>query len=211
MNPQRLYLHKRVAPIAQLASSDESRPNLQGIRVAQLEGGRVQLEVTDGHELARLTLTPAVADGEFPAPESPPPTQSAGLIHRDAWETAFKGLKKSGHHETLPVLDHLEVSLGAEHATLTSTDLEGQNRQTVKLMDGRFPNLEAVLPKEEPTVTISFNATLLKRIMGVLAQISDDKRQPRVKLDVFGPNSPMRFTLQDADLELIGLVMPMRM
>lgn len=135
-------------------SSDDSRPNLNGVYFCALGGGAVRMASTDGHRLAQAERSLAFEDGaQLPAGDP--------LI-----------IPRKGIGEIKRVLDAVgrRVRLGfmENNLVLASGVDEGEVTEVfVRLIDLKFPDFKAVIPKSvEHEVTVDRLAMMsaLKRL-----------------------------------------------
>ena len=129
------------------------------------------------------------------------------LIPAETLEKAGKGVDWK---TTIPILAHLHVGENDKgEIALTSTDLEAPTVRTVPKVDAVFPDTEKVIPKAEPTVSISLSATYLKQIAAYA--LKHGRRGAALKLNITDPDSPVRmeFRLDDGQ-EATIVLMPMR-
>jgi DNA polymerase-3 subunit beta len=146
-------------------SHDETRPSLNGIYFLFQES-ELRLVATDGHRLALSTC-----------PLPPPVTARSGIVPRKA------------------VLEIMRVLGGGEAVQVAITDnqfalqLPPTFSMTARLIEGQFPNYEAVLPRAQPRkVALSRNA--LTAALRRVSVVAEEK------------NKPVRFHLGPASLRL---------
>lgn len=200
-----LYHRDILKAAATLASTDPSRPALNGVHV---QGGRA--EVTDGHQLVRFHPNGFKAE-EFPNPEgglTPLPPEAGVILSRDAIKHAVAATAKS---HTLPILHCVMVAAGlpgSGRVQLVATDLSNTHRGETLPVEGPYPNVAQVIPSGDPVLRIGFRAELLARVLSQLARVSDDSAI--VTLEFHAPTKAMRFELQTKHGKADGLVMPCR-
>jgi DNA polymerase-3 subunit beta len=136
-------------------SHDESRYALNGILFA-LQEREVRLVATDGHRLAlaRGTLTQ-------------PADATTGIVPRKAIAEIARVLS-AGEDVRVAITDNQFV-LDMPNFVMTA-----------RLIEGQFPNYEAVLPKGHP-VTLTMSRTLLTSALRRVAVMAEDRNKP-VKL-----------------------------
>lgn len=116
-------------------STDEGRPNLNGALFKATSQGSLTMVSTDGHRLSRIELDP---DAEGLAPEGGlPESLRRGIIIPRKGLTELK--------RTLNITDP-ELLFGLSGNTIVFK--HGPTTISVRLIDGKFPDVDQVLPKE---------------------------------------------------------------
>lgn len=152
--------------VAISASGSDARFNLNGALLGPHPGGAggVRLVSTDGHRLTLLDRSPAGG-------ESLPKTPQV-IIPLDGMAMICSMLKKPGEVA-------MEVGKG-----LLAVERQGR-RVTVRLVEGRFPDYDVVIPKK-PTIRALMPREALRAALR-RAQIMTDHEFKPVKLE-FGPD-----------------------
>ena len=89
-----------------------------------------------------------------------------------------------------------------------ATDLETGTVETLRTVDGKFPDITAdILPKDEPVFSIGVNPTYLAELCKSLAEITG-KDGASVRLDFHGKDRAFTLTAETADHKAIGVLMP---
>jgi DNA polymerase-3 subunit beta len=137
------------------ACQDESRGNLMGVRVEPRETGGVTLAATDGHRLVRLESPLLVVPG-------------AG---------GQKTLPRKGLTEARRLLagkpEQVRLGISDKHAVL---QVDGVTL-TMSVVEGAFPDINAVIPKRSP-VSVRVERSDLLCSLKRLGTLADDKLQP---------------------------------
>lgn len=119
----------------------------------EIQSGRLRCVATDGHRLAICTLeaplSPAPADGQVILPRK-------GVLE----------LSRLLHDQQ----DEVEVVLGANHLRVKTPDFSF----TSKLIDGRFPDYQRVLPQNASNV-VQADRQLLRQAFSRAAILSNEK------------------------------------
>ncbi len=205
-----ILLPKYLAYLTHLAGK-ESRFAMGAMKIIVGED-YYRLEVTDGHCLG-IVRGPTEPDGVKPPPGMPMPGDleceaDEGLIPAGEMSRAWKQTGKAG-------------VLGV-HLTPSGALLFGEGvRYAVTMSEGRFPDVDVVLPKGPAPVSIKVNAYLLMDVLNIAAEVAtkgSSKASPTVTL-LFWPGVetpggvigvPMGVTaLNDDGVTFDGLVMPM--
>jgi DNA polymerase-3 subunit beta len=119
----------------------------------EIHSGRLRCVATDGHRLAICTLE---------APLSPPPPDGQVILPRKG----VLELSRLLHDQQ----DEVEVVLGANHLRVKTSDFSF----TSKLVDGRFPDYQRVLPQNASNV-VQADRQLLRQAFSRAAILSNEK------------------------------------
>jgi DNA polymerase-3 subunit beta len=142
--------------VAYAASTDEARYALNGLD-ARLQGAALQLTATDGHRLTRVAV-----------PLEEPATAAPVIIPRAALKTLESVFKGAGDEATVALSDNW-LDVAADNA-----------RVGCRLIEGAFPNADAVIPKEHP-VTVRVSNKALAEALRKVVFLSEERNHP-VKL-----------------------------
>ncbi|MDH5751007.1 MAG: DNA polymerase III subunit beta [Deltaproteobacteria bacterium] len=152
----------------------ETRKNLMGVCLQLDSGGNVRFVSTDGHRLAQVSRKVELIAGEDP-PEVIIPRKSLLEMQR--------------------VLDNseemVEIAFDERNLLLTS----GKMVMTTRLIEGKFPNVEPVIPKDNDK-TISVNRERVVNALKIVSIMSNDKIKP-VKLTL--SSGKMRLESEQAE------------
>jgi DNA polymerase-3 subunit beta len=164
-------LQKLIGHVAFAASTEESRPILNGV-LWELRKDQMRMVATNGHRLARMDV--AVSGGAEPGDFIVPP-KALDQIRR-----------------LFGVADEIEIARSENHLGFRC----GQTYVYTRLIEGPYPNYEQVIPRDNDRVAVldkqAFTSTL--RRVGVVA--SDQTH--RVRLGFSGGN--VKFTVSTPDL-----------
>jgi DNA polymerase III sliding clamp (beta) subunit (PCNA family) len=185
-----LLLPRNLAKVAELVATDTGRAAMSGIRVLEFADS-YRLEVTDGrrllivrgpHKQGELTpqdrLTIAALD------DAPNGTFTA-LVPAADWTKAFRAAKK-GDPVGL-VLGGLDVTFGT-----------GSHLLRTRPVEGRFPDVNIVIPKKPALFSIAVNPLLLAELLTVMANVGGEDER-KVFLHFYGPKVPMGVTLKNGE------------
>ncbi len=164
-------LQKLISHVAFAASSEESRPILNGV-LWELREDKMRMVATNGHRLARMDVP--VSGG----------TTSADLI------VPPKALEQI--RRLFDVSDEIQMARSDNHLGFRS----GDTVVFTRLIEGPYPNYEQVIPREndrEATVDKQAFGAALRRV-GVVA--SDQTHRVRLAFDA----GMLRFTVSTPDL-----------
>ena len=114
-------------------STDEGRPNLNGALLKSSDGGTLTMVSTDGHRLSRIEMSPA----EDAEPAELPEALARGIIIPRKGLTEVKRTLNIEISELLFGLHGNNIVFKHGPATIS-----------IRLIDGKFPDVDKVLPKE---------------------------------------------------------------
>ena len=164
-------LQKLIGHVAFAASTEESRPILNGV-LWELRKDQMRMVATNGHRLARMDVP--VAGGRAPADFIVPPK-------------ALEQIRR-----LFGAADEIEIAKSENHLGFRS----GQTMVFTRLIEGPYPNYEQVIPRDNDRVAVvdkqGFTSTL--RRVGVVA--SDQTHRVRL---AFGGGA-LKFTVNTPDL-----------
>ncbi|CAN5711162.1 DNA polymerase III subunit beta [soil metagenome] len=150
-------LRKMIDQVIFAASSDESKPTLTGVEVS-FKGDRLSMAATDGYRLSvrSVLLTQGMIEGDLTVIV---PARSLGELARisaDADETRpVQVIVTQARNQILFQLGgKSEESRGAFHRVELVSEL----------IDARFPDYRAIIPKTKTTRTVVDTAALLKGV-----------------------------------------------
>jgi hypothetical protein len=141
-----------------------------GIKLLVLDAG-YRLDATNGR-LAGTVTSPHVEDlSKFPttlAMDAAPSGKSEAIIQENHFRHAFKSLpKKSSLGGPPGILKNVAAVIGETTTTLVTTDRENVHASYLRNLEGRFPDIDSIVPTKEPIVTVQVNPK------GILKSLSD--------------------------------------
>lgn len=148
-------LAEGIKRIAYAVSHDFSRPTLCGARF-RFTGREVVLDATDGHRLTRVSV----------------PLKSAGddadaLVPAEALKTLVTVLETARGTVRLSVTDN---------ALYVRTD---DVQYMTRLIEGKYPDLDRVIPKPSPTDTVlTVDAAVLRDAVARVVVLAEDRNRP---------------------------------
>lgn len=181
-------LDKNVLQIFKIASKDNSRPILTGVKFSKIEkdgSWAIKLAATDGYRLTEKTVN---VDYE--------PTFSDMIVPARAVEAVCKLLDKNRK---------LLLSDNQFKIMYTKYEPEGVLERTITIgekIQGDFPDYQTVIPESTPLATISVNA---KYLIEALKQANGTT----VTLELRDPASPV-LVKEDYETSVTSAVMPLR-
>lgn len=159
-----MLLNRTNLEVAQFASTDEARGALTHLHITPNH-----TEATNGHALVRVQI-PDVNPEEFPSIKGFNPNGNNREVCIDA-ATAKAIAKAIPRRCTLPILGHAAWDCGGtteQAAPFVVTDLENEQRFNPRPSDDKYPDTEAIWPKAEAGLTISFDGLLLAKVLRFL-------------------------------------------
>ncbi|MHA1396166.1 MAG: hypothetical protein ACTSSF_00350 [Candidatus Heimdallarchaeaceae archaeon] len=78
----------------------------------------------------------------------------------------------------LPILENVMVSQKEDKTILVTTDLDNVFTMSIKNKDISYPDTDKAYPKENPIITLTVNAKLLKEIATQVEKFNDEKNKP---------------------------------
>lgn len=203
--------------VTAFCSTDASRYVIQGVHF-NAEARRV--EACDGHVAIRVPVCERVED--FPLVSTVSKETSDCIL---APETVKKGLANISKGGVLPIVNYAQLTTvqngEVSKATVTATDLDAEQAVTGKVIDGKYPNLDAVWPDKPATFAICLDANQLKRIAEYAVKHGVETKEAgrsttAIRLEFTDEFSPMRFSIVLDDPlgehpKAEGLLMPIRL
>jgi DNA polymerase-3 subunit beta len=165
-------LQKLVAHVAFAASTEESRPILNGV-LWQLMPDRMRMVATNGHRLAKMEVPLTAGNG-----------QSAELI---VPPKALEQIRKLFGPD-----DEIEIGRSDNHLGFRSATTQVFTR----LIEGPYPNYEQVIPRENDKAATTDKATLMAALRRMSIVASDQTHRIRMS---FGDGS-CRLSVTTPDL-----------
>jgi DNA polymerase III sliding clamp (beta) subunit (PCNA family) len=184
---------------------------LQGVHVS-MEDGTYTVCATDGRQLAVVQGQSAHDPLDYPTiPELVESADEAAsaLIRGKDWKEAFRSVPRGPVVREQPILGHVAIHLGPAESVLATTD--GEEAQVVRVSnhEGKFPDYQAVLPREEPEQRLNVNARLLLNLLRIACEFVDEEDSYRLTLEFRGADKPLVLRTGNASQEFVGLVMPL--
>ena len=166
-------LQKLIAHVAFAASTEESRPILNGV-LWELRPDRMRMVATNGHRLARMDVPSKAGQGAGQADLIVPP-KALDQIRR-----LFKAE------------DDIEIAKSENHLGFRNATTQVYTR----LIEGPYPNYEQVIPRENDKAASAEKATLISAIKRMSIVASDQTHRIRMSLS----NGTCKLSVQTPDL-----------
>jgi hypothetical protein len=201
-----LLLPPNVAKIASVAAKDQHGRYgaTTGIQVSRRDG-KYRIEATNGRVAAIITGTPDQAEDYPTGPflQAAPNGAASAVVPAGIWSKGFRDLPK--RTAAKPILANLAVVLGKERITLSSTDLETDRAVQPRVVEGRFPEIDRIIPKGKPKATACVSIAELRSLLSVAEAVGSG-----VTFEFHDKNGPLvlRARHEDSDQEFLGLAAP---
>lgn len=151
-------LHKLISHVAYAASTEESRPILNGV-LWELKADRMRMVATNGHRLAKMEIPVTGGNGAHDDLIVPP--KALDQIRR-----LFTGE------------DEIEIARSDNHLGFRTSTTEVFTR----LIEGPYPNYEQVIPRDNDKAATVDRATLTSALRRMSIVASDQTHRIRVAL-----------------------------
>lgn len=187
-------MRKMIDQVAFAASGDESRPALTGV-LCRLEGDRLLLAATDGYRLSvRRTVLPAQAPEDVSVII---PARSLGEVSRIGSEAdPEQPIEMCISSARNQVMFRMVGKGEGEKGAFLQVDLVSQ------LIDARFPDYNAIIPKSYTTRTTVDTAAFLKAVRVAFLFARDVANNVRLQVTPGGDTTPGRITLRANSAEV---------
>lgn len=207
-------IHSRAKAVSAIAAREAARyarpeSTLNGVMVKEMET-TIEISATDGKRAIVVNQRKRSME-DFPMIPGFAPVNSgkSALIPADEFGKIFSKIpKKSTRRE---ILEQAIVAPCADGVSVetASTDLETENCKRIKCLEGNYPVIEDVIPKQNPVFTINFNPDLLSELLDAISRMSRENAKV-VTFDFYGPDSPAKITAETPDGDPItAVIMPM--
>ena len=164
-------LNQLISHVSFAVSTEETRPILNGV-LWELRGEEMRMVATNGHRLAKMTISRSNGGGEGDLIVPP---------------RALQQVQKLFGAE-----EQVEIARSENHLGFRG----GSVQIFTRLIEGPYPNYEQVIPKDNDKVLIADKSALTGAIRRMAIVASDQTH--RIRLSVGGPM--MKFSVQTPDL-----------
>ncbi len=173
-------------------SKDETRPQLNAVRLGKDKDDNLIVESCDGHILSRhfISEPELTLDKDI-------------LIHRDSKAKLKTFLTTNKSYVKFLIDTNVEDNRNLRIFTLDSRD-----GAIMEVVFREYPKTDAVIPKvkREEYMEIAFNPTLLTKLY---KSMNGEKRNPKVKLLVKKDN-PLAPIMVESGNDNLGVLMPLK-
>ncbi len=207
-----LLLPANLGPLAKLSARVEHArfTATTAVRLVSTVRG-YRAEATDGRVLGMVTGPLPEKPEDYPsiaALEAAPGGEAVALLPAADWDKAFRALPKQRTRYAKPILGNLAAALGKNDAVLASTDLDRASVANVRQVDGRYPDVDNVLPKKKPRLTFLVDPELLIRLLTVAKSFTDDEHKA-VTFEVRDDGAPIAVKCGVSGQKFTGLIVPL--
>lgn len=194
------------------ATAENNRWACSAVHV-RLHGDQTYIaEATDTKIAVRVTGECTNDPAEFPelpGMSDAPNGHIDGLIPGSIWQSVFNSASKKTRRLSKPVLRNVAVKIGKEVATLGYTDLDSFPVERTRLVEGKFPPLADVFPKQPPAFKFTFDGNLMCTLIKTVSEFADSSKEPVLELSLFKNSSCMVVTTQNKTQKASGLILAM--
>lgn len=207
-----VLLDKTIRAALEFVSRDETRAVLTGIHITP-----DYVEATDSYRLVRITHAEGIKPMDYPTgPDSTAPAYSdvppeGIIIEASAIKRALANMPS---RSTLPILNRIALKVDGNYARLSTNDLDCVSAHTTRLIEGTFPDIDALLEsyKGKPLGSeVAFNHQFMQSAMKAFGYFFGGYGQP-VSLTCRGELTPFLLEAKNSSGQtMIALQMPVRM
>lgn len=199
-------IDKVILAACQIASKDDSRPVLSGIKFE-----KDRAVATDGFRLITVTY-PDQDPNDMPQLGERVLNDEEVVLPAKNVEAALKRIPKNPN---LPILNCAVIEKEKDGVvTITSTDLNSFSEEKVRKIDGTYPEYQKILDStkaKEVTAKFSVNAQLMSETLKAMATaLKYLGNATTVAVEVRGSNDPILITCESKERKIEALVMPVR-
>jgi len=170
---------------------------------------------TDTKRLLRITGGDVGSLEEYPMPpamESAPNGATKVLIPASKWDAFFKQAVQLTNKRFLkPILKSVALKIGDEQATFSATDLDSCPVVQTKLVEGKFPPADSVIPKKLRTggSVIQFDARLLAETLNAINSMVPKDQASIVRVESWTNMKPVHISSKSCPgMNIEGIIMP---
>lgn len=207
-----VLLDRTVRAALEFVSRDETRQVLTGVHITP-----DYVEATDSYRLVRITHAEGIKPMDYPTgPESTAPAYSdvppEGIIIDAA--AIRRALANMPRKSMLPILNRIAIKVDGNYARLSTNDLDCVSAHTTRLIEGKFPDVDALLESyaHKPLGNeVAFNHQFMQQAMKAFGYFLTGDRVP-VSLTCRGELQPFILEAKNSSGQtMIALQMPVRM
>jgi hypothetical protein len=204
-----LRLPRNVAALANLASNNEVKYALNGVKIRVMpDRNLVRLEATDGAMLGILQCYPEddveACESVVERQDLEPDAATEALIHAKDWKT---GIKHPPKMERYAKDDSVVIATHGDKATFANL----QGRMDGAQIEGRWPVVDNVMPQKIPLFKIRVDPKRMVRMLQTAMEFIDANNDRGVEIIYYGAGVPLGILVENADKCQVfdGLVVPL--
>ena len=170
---------------------------------------------TDARRLLRVSGGDVGPIDEYPLPpavESAPNGATKALIPAAKWDAFFKQAAKLTAKKYLkPVLKSVLVKIGENRATFAATDLDSCPVEQTKLLEGKFPPVDDIIPKKLRTgaSVIFFDSRMLAETLNAINAMVPKDQTSIIRVESRTNSKPVHISSKSCPgLNIEGIIMP---
>lgn len=172
-------------------------------------------EVTNGHYLVRVSAPFSGKDletalNDLPKVEGYEPKENGEECFTFPATTCVEVERSIPKERVLTQLNHAWITKNTtkEEVEFVTYDMNTTKPIKAKKIEGRWPNSDMIMPKDEPEMTLGFNPDYMLKICNVFKKM----KLKEIRLDLFGDKKAMRMTGKTEEgQEVVVLLMPMKL
>lgn len=170
---------------------------------------------TDTKRMLRITGGDVGPIEEYPIPpalESAPNGATKVLIPAPKWDSFFKqAVKLTNKKNVKGILKSVALKISDERATFSATDLDSCPVEQTKLIEGKFPPVDDVIPKRLRTgaSVIRLDGRLLAETLNAINAMVPKDQDSIVRIESWTNFKPVHISTASCDgLKIEGIIMP---
>lgn len=187
-----LLLPSNIKSLAPIASTETGRYALNGFHIIDNKD-TYRIEVTNGRAMGIVEgkmqdessfpvhLIPALKAAPNTAGHAIVPTKSVVDICKKVSAKAVRAK---------PSLGNIACVMSPRVVTLAATDLERPSVEQPAPIEGRYPNVSEVIPKDTPVATVTFDPAEMVNLLNAAAQFDDPDESGKVAVTLALHNHP---------------------
>lgn len=192
-----LYLHRNLAALVRVTAKEDYRYTATCVHVLNPGDGTYRVEATDGKRLAIVRGNSVDGHSHHELASVPDGAEEA-LVGRDDWQRGFK-MAAGKYRGPEPALF---LALHQQRLTFAS---QGQVVTAIP-QEGRYPNVDGVLPTKPPLLQFRVDPALLASLLDTVGSLGMET----VDVLYYGKDKPLGLVARnDAGQWFDGLIMPL--
>lgn len=196
-----LVLPPNLSAVADVASGETRRYVLGSVHLRRITETEYVVEASDGKIAVKVTGESETrpTKEELPGWSDKEYGESDALISADDWKHV---LKENAKRKGVPSVRNTAIMICPNSVEFVSLD----GTRTCMRVDGIFPDLDAVIPKGEPSLSIKFSAKAMLQIVKCISDILG--KDTILDFDFFGAGKPARIAAQSDSQKVLALILP---
>lgn len=211
MGNSMFLMPKFVSSLKSCVSAESTRYALGGIQLTQLDENHARAEATNAKILCRMEWYHQNAFEYPPVPGFSPGANGAvsAIVPVKALDSACKAIPKGSVVSHRPIFGNAAVTISEDSAVFATTNGDSSNVSPTKLVDGRWPKTEEVIPDHSNAVTkILLDPRELIKLLEPFVATADDN-SAAVELTIKDRYSCAKLTRKNSTADIVGVIMPL--